>query len=321
MQSISMQPKEVATIQNPAGDQVLPELTTFFQELQANVTQTADHVNLWFQDVWRSLTPSTSSVTTNLIEQKPEWLPLTAISKIGTLSTHNFLLLLLEALNVSDKNEKMLWHFSQRKFPPTSPFCDAVFKVQNSILNTTEDGFATSFSPYAPHEAVIVPDQHIFKIHSCSKVAYLSSEYNQTVVMGVYDDGKVIFQQMAQQSCTATSAAMLIADRGLACDVDAILNSGNELYGAKMKERFWTVGLKLEETRISNFSQIPDLIAKYGSVACGISPESGGHCVVLDSYDREKITMRDPFHGWRIDFATPYFHTIFKAVNTIQYVI
>ncbi|WP_068471300.1 hypothetical protein [Candidatus Protochlamydia phocaeensis] len=274
---------------------------------QANEKRELSHSRSVAKSDPRLAFASTPKVRTNLAEQRPQWVPQTVVSKIGTLSTQNFnFSCLSDALSSADKEARLKWFFSQRKYPPMSVVgidtVRPVAGIKDPSTCPTQDGYAASPGAHGPHKLLFLSDEKISHIADCQSVRFTSED---EIPIGVYADGKTMIQQQANRGCVAACAAMLVEDRGRNCDIEALhrTNLANE-------ESFLTwihqSGLKGElATLKADPNELKAFVQKYGSISIRITePNIGNHQIILDDIDAENATIRDPFHGWRITIPT-----------------
>ncbi|WP_068471301.1 hypothetical protein [Candidatus Protochlamydia phocaeensis] len=243
-------------------------------------------------------------IQTNLAEQRPHWVPQTVVSKNGTLSTQNFNSSCMpDALSSADKEARLKWFFSQRKYPPVSRIDTVNFSgIKDPLTYPTQDDYAASASAHGPHQLIFLSDEKISHIAECQSIRFTSKE---NIPIGVYADGKTMIQQQATRGCVAACAAMLVEDQGRNCDVRSLqeTNLADEI---RLLAWINKSGLKGGIATINGSpAKLRSLIQKHGSISIGISDRDiGSHQIILDDIDAKKATIRDPFHGWRITIPT-----------------
>lgn len=225
-----------------------------------------------------------------------------------------------------NKEEILLWTFSQRKFqsignllidtlciPKNAPFLDP-HPVSQLDLRVDPEGYAISLSEHSAHMAIFIPDEKIIEKYPCKKYTP-----GKTFIppMGYTEDGKCIIQQPGVRACVFTCAAMVLHDKGVNFDFGALYSTNlenNEKLGRLVNE----YGYKL----VSINNQLSDLqkwIQSNGSLLVDIdAPYLGGHEVVVDEINQDTVIMRDPLHGWKIKIPTDYFMTMSPNFHGIQ---
>ncbi len=122
-------------------------------------------------------------------------------------------------------------------------------------------------------------------------------------------DGKHVLLQQGTRTCVPTAITMLALDLGRTPLFEE-MRRGN-MTTEEMMERFLQkAGLlyKIHNLHGGAIERVTTLMAllKDGPGLLGIlHPEVGSHMVVLDAISLKKMTatIRDPYHGWRIDAA------------------
>lgn len=170
-------------------------------------------------------------------------------------------------------------------------------------------------------QARVVPDSEILKIHQPSahiELTFPGSMQNSSLDLA---GGKWVLQQAATRGCTAAVTAMLLLDRGLLLPVSNL--SGRNLGNTDDMVRDLSTRVPSSNILIAARSKEPgELIEalKKGSIIIGFDGGAGGHVAVLDAVDdvTHTVTIREPYHGWRIDISWDYFCSQADLRETIQ---
>lgn len=250
-------------------------------------------------------------------------LPKYVFSKVDSLSIGN-LFYHLEETNPANRNEIILWSFTQRKFLSSGSMSDTVDWGKHELkrMDPVEglDGYAKSLSAHPVDSTIFIADADIKRIDACERFEFLKP----TFVKGYFADGKCMLQQPAVRSCGPTSLAMLLMDRGIDFDI-GYLFSTNLCNDKDMSRWAHQYGYKCEKLD-GCFGASPDIekvklfIETNGSLLASIDAQDlGGHYVVVDSIDNDQVTIRDPAHGWRVTIDTAFFfaemHPEFKGLT------
>jgi hypothetical protein len=239
-------------------------------------------------------------INTNLANNRPDWLPKNTVSKCGTLSTKKLLAFL--EINPIQKEERLLWHFMQRKYP--SPTNWDTFYGEDQVEDS--EGYAVTNSLHAPHSMIFLEDCFVSQIYPCTSIRFI-----QDYPLGIYEDGRVMIQQIAVRGCVAAVAAMLIEEHHKNCDFKSLrqTNISNDL-----KLISWLEKAELQakqHTITGGLVQLIQFVQSYGSLACTIEDkEIKAHSIILDEINEQFAIIRDPAHGWRIQIPCNKFMEI-----------
>ncbi|CUI15873.1 hypothetical protein PNK_0236 [Candidatus Protochlamydia naegleriophila] len=320
---------------NPLGPNYYNFYNPVFQETNSNENLSADiekpslneveeqALNLNEGNAPHPLEP----IATNLVSERPDWVPQTAVSKIGTLSAQTFLYLLDKQQIAQEKGEALKWFFQQRKFPPVVS-CDS-FNIPAWIdltrLDTPVDreGYATTFSEHGSQNSKFIQDTHLLSIFPVNTIRYLDPRSDAPASIypvGIYSDSKVMIQQQATRGCVAACAAMMVEDHQRQCNLRSLIST-NLATDAQLISWLKEAGLDAALYMIQGgIAELESFIKQHGSVACAANGELGGHAIILDQIDSNQATIRDPFHGWRIAISTQQFIAMGGTNPSIVYV-
>lgn len=251
-----------------------------------------------------------SSEKVDLSKQLPKYV----FSKNGSLGIDH-LLYYLNTEKPSNRDEIIKWSFSQRKFQSAGSLKDTMgfdptlfgtefFSLGKSGLYTDKKGYAISLSDHSPHNAKeFLPKERINNVGSCVRYKLLS---NPKLLIGYYDDNKCIIHQPGVRSCVPTALSMILHDKGVNFDFEdlyLVSIAGDEL----IKNLANNYGYELVYLK-NDLKEVQEWINTNGSLLAEIShPHIGNHEIVVDSIDKDLVTIRDPAEGRRITFDTQEF--------------
>lgn len=244
-------------------------------------------------------------------------LPKYVFSKGGSLGIEH-LHYFLNQEKPENRQKIILWSFSQRKFLSRGSHVDTNVVPKNSkLLNPNEkksmlnpdpliideQGYALSLSEHGVDSAIFLTDEEIIKVHECQSYAL---KHKGQLYVGYYEDGKCIIQQPAVRACVPTALAMILEDQKINFDFEILFetnlaDNNNIVHWLKPYE-YEMIPLTSDVKTISNW------IAENGSLLASIHAQKiGSHMIVVDSINNDQVTIRDPFHGWRITIKTKLF--------------
>ncbi len=229
--------------------------------------------------------------------------------------------------------ERLKWGYSERKIPTRSGngnLMDTVFIPQDTkYVNgpgspcIDNQGYAESLSQRDVFSAIIVPDDQILTIHRCTSVKPLTqkaSSFSSMLFAGITEDDRHIIQQPGVRACVPTAIAMLLLDNGVQeLDTSRLFNVS--LSEIENEESLMTeYGFKAVKLEIETAETLHNTITKSGSLLFTTNL-CGGHQMIVDRIDLEKnrATVRDPWHGWSIDVSVDYFMTTLSCSTQYHY--
>ncbi len=286
-----------------------------FESLQKNVCSIlytvysesviwGSHSIQWIRTRLSGTTQKVAKIQTNLAKDRPAWVPQAVVSERGTLGAGHFFRnneTLPSTLSTQEREERLKWFFSQRKFPPRSLSIDTWRKVKvdegSDSEFPTQDGFAITLSARAAHIMCYLPDNVLIDIEECQSTRLHVDD--NSIIIGIYPDGKTMIQQQAVRGCGAACAAMLIEDHGKTSNAKSIKET-NLATDKKLLGWLQQAGLKGRTAKVNaTIKDIESFINQYGSIAVTVYG-IGLHEIIIDSIQANRATIRDPFHGWRI---------------------
>lgn len=228
-------------------------------------------------------------------------LPKYVFSKEGNIGDQH-LMHYLNTEKPENRDEIILWSFTQRKFQSAGSMVDtvALFPKGGVPLGDTfglfvdKEGYAISLSDHSAHKAVFLTDEEIKHAEEC--VRYEVKGEKQLLV-GYHADGKCIIQQPGVRSCVPTSLAMVLLDQGVDFDLGLLYttNLANDERIAVWSEGYGYKAVSVEASEVGAW------IEKNGSLLCSINaPGLGSHEIVVDAIGDTTVTIREPFHGRRV---------------------
>lgn len=188
----------------------------------------------------------------------------------------------------------------ERKYPPVGPLDRAVGEYNP---DGTIKGIVSVFGQKSFFE-----DHEILIVHPNIRQELIGDyfDYRRNVTEKVYafytEHGKGIIQQLATQSCTAATAAMLIKDHGGTPDLSELQfrvmgDTPDIIHDIKK------AGMEPQKLACQSLVQLRQALLQNGSAIVSVcDPVLGNHSIVVDevSADLQQIRLRDPYHGWEI---------------------
>lgn len=249
-------------------------------------------------------------------------------TKSGLLANAHFEWFLKYKVPANQREAWLQWSFSQRKC--TTVFDAATILLRGRLINgeiyggvkpgflqlpqqdqeafglfIDEEGYAQVSNSHVGD--VNFRNEDILEIEQCVRV-----ELRGKQIIGFYADGKCIIQQPAPLGCVATSAAMLITDKGLDYDYSSLTSENRSNGNERSMQILNNKGLK---TCIVN--DLEKGLSRFGSLTIGASFPIGGHRVVLDEITNDYVKIRDPFHGWRVKIKKEAFFKQVKGITAV----
>jgi len=194
-----------------------------------------------------------------------------------------------------DLPEKTTTTKYQRKYPSPS-LMDTVI-IRNGVRQSVHQ-----LEPF-------IKDEDILHIHELSEKKTRQSATHKEVEVA-YSDGKAVIQQQAVRSCVPTCVAMIALDHGKEPNLDLLFDvnlSNSE------SEHQWLrkAGLVPKSILVDKTDRLKGYLES-GPLLLGVSTNIGGHEIILDALDEKKATIRDPYHGWRIDVKRAAFEDLLE---------
>lgn len=254
------------------------------------------------------------------------WLPQWVFSEKGLLAINHLLYFLRgQKLKEDEMDAVILWSFSKRKFLSQPSHMDTILGIKgsrmlpNSLLRVNQKGFAISNSKHLPELQSFVADNEILRIEEPVRVECIQED----LYKGIYSDGTCIIQQPGVRACVYTTAAMLLTDRGVKFDFEALFST-NLTTDSGLDDLLKKYGFTLCQTYINDHEEW--FSKEQGPLFAGIISDSiGAHKVIIDVVAKDRVLMRDPNHGWRITMTrerffsmTPTFQTLLKIEEKIS---
>lgn len=142
-------------------------------------------------------------------------------------------------------------------------------------------------------------DNDILKVHGEHSGAQVRGESVDGYQFSIIDH-KAVMLQPATRGCTAAVTAMLLQDAGAHIDVQDMRprNLGNT---EVMVSNFKKAGFGTQVSTNHTLDELKQAIALFGPAILSVNSGMGGHVIVVDAIEEDRVTLRDPAHGWMID--------------------
>lgn len=243
--------------------------------------------------------------------------PKALFAKNGSLGDQHFLNYAITELKEEEQKPAILWSFSQRKFSSSGlgAWIHDISDDKDGSLYGKLDRYGHAVAQFGgSHSLSFIPKQEDIVETTCCTDYKLIEIDSAALVIGKYQDGNST-KHIIQQPLIGTSEASCLAM--LALDNKKALNFRDLSYGlCKLGD---THTITIEKT-----SALHAAIEKHGPILAEVQDKTiGKHTFIIDSANKgvlgywANVTIRDPFHGWRITIP----HRVLKALQpTFKYV-
>jgi hypothetical protein len=176
-------------------------------------------------------------------------------------------------------------------------------------------------NPNKPLDPKFVPQNQVLEVCLIDRDASNSAQNLRAKL----SNGYYVVQQPSRASCGATCVAMLLLDKQAgkisdkAADNIRFTTYTND---ARLLKMLQTDAKNATQSLVNSIDELQQLVNHHGPCIVPISdPVAGGHFIVVDQFNAQdnSVTIRDPWHGWRIHMTREYFVKIFDP-NTVSYI-